>query len=172
MKKKLLFVVCLLAVILFAACSVFTVVSCSSTKNVLDEWSYDIRCAGTAKDGSYIVQVTSVGKTSEIAQTNARKCAVHGILFKGVAQGGPGCTPQRAMISDPSVMTSRADFFDAFFADNGQYGRYVSQADGTFASPMRIKGGYKAVMTLVVNKDQLRKDLERAGIIRGLSTGF
>lgn len=164
MKRKITFCFAVVCAVLLSACS--------SSQKIIDTWNYDIRCAGTAKDGSYIVQVTAQGTTSQAAKMNARKCAVHGVLFKGIAAGVAGCTPQRPMIPDPSVMTSRADFFDAFFADNGQYGRYVSEAEGTFASPMRISGGYKAIVTLVVSKDQLRKDLERVGIIRGLSTGF
>lgn len=160
---------------LFLFCAVVSALflySCSSSKPALDVWNYDIRCAGTAKDGSYIVQVTSVGATSAAAKQNAKKCAVHGIIFKGLAAGGAGCRPQKPMVADPALMTSRADFFDAFFADGGQYGRYVNEAEGTFAAPMKISNGYKAVMTLVVSKDMLRKDLERAGIIRSLSTGF
>ena len=152
-------------------CMAFLMVSCSTMKPKQVSYQYDLKCAGMASDGSYIVQITSFGKTMKEAREQAIKDAVHGVLFKGIAGNGPGCTPQRPIVSDPTIELSRADYFTTFFADGGSYLRYVSVSPNS-VSPTKVSGGYSATLILTINKDLLRKDLEKAGIIRGLSTGF
>ena len=141
------------------------------TKN----WEYEIECAGVGTDGTYLVKVWSYSKKSNVALDQAKKNAVHGIVFKGFAGGAQGCTAQKPLASSPSIEQEKADFFDAFFADNGKYMKYVgSSGDNSVAPPDRIKVGkeYKVGVIVSVQKDALRKDLEAAGIVKGLSSGF
>ena len=53
--------------------------------------------------------------------------------------------------------------------------KFVSASgDGNIAAGDRVKVGkeYKIGIVVSVMKDQLRKDLEAAGIVKGLSSGF
>ena len=53
--------------------------------------------------------------------------------------------------------------------------KYVSESgDGNVDAGDRVKVGkeYKIGVLVSVSKDALRKDLEAAGIIKGLSSGF
>lgn len=69
----------------------------------------------------------------------------------------------------------KKDFFEPFFEEGGKYMKFVSESnDGNVGAEDRLKVGkeYKIGVVVSVNKDLLRKDLEAAGIIRGLSSGF
>ncbi|HOK50850.1 MAG TPA: hypothetical protein PLF75_03070, partial [Bacteroidales bacterium] len=79
------------------------------------------------------------------------------------------------LASSPAVEDEYSEFFDKFFADGGDYMRYVSLSnDGSIDSEDRLKVGkeYKIGVVVSVMKDQLRKDLEKAGIIKALDAGF
>lgn len=138
-------------------------------------WRYEIECVGIGKDGTYLIKVWSYSKNPTIATTQAKKNAVHGIIFKGFSGGGQGCTPQRPLASNPNLEDEKADFFEPFFEEGGRYMKFVSESsDGNVDAADRVKVGkeYKIGVVVSVHKDALRKDLEAAGIIRGLSSGF
>lgn len=139
-----------------------------------DEFRYELQCAGVGQDGTYLVKVWSYSKRGNVAIEQAKKNAVHGVVFKGFPGEG-GCTSQKAIANDPNVETEKKEFFDAFFEDGGKYMKYVSvSSDGMISADDRKKVGkeYKIGVVVSVMKDALRKDLEAAGIVRGLSSGF
>ena len=86
---------------------------------------YDIECEGIAKLGSKLVKVWSYSKNPKHAISHAMKNAVHGIIFKGFAGGGQGCTSFSPLMKSAQNASDHAAFFDAFFADGGDYLRYV-----------------------------------------------
>lgn len=145
----------------------------SSSKSKADDdtkkWRYEIECEGNGSQGTYLVKVWSYSKKQATAANQAVKNAVHGVIFKGVAGGG-GCASQKPLASSPGVQYDHADFFDRFFEEGGEYAKYAS----VVGAPEYIKIGkeYKAGVVVSVSKDQLRKDLESAGIIKSLSSGF
>jgi hypothetical protein len=99
---------------------------------------------------------------------------VHGVIFKGFTGAGAGCT-QKPLASSPSIEEEKAEFFENFFMDGGKYMKFVSvTGDGSVAAEDRMKVGkeYKIGVIVSVSKDLLRSDLEAAGIIKGLSSGF
>lgn len=140
-------------------------------KDKSNEWRYDIECAGNGVHGSYLVKVWVYANKGTAASDLIKKSAVHGVLFKGFS-GREGCTSQRPLATSPSVQEEKADFFSKFFADQSDFLKYatiVSQA------PEVVKMGkndFKVGMVVTVSKDQLRKDLESAGVIKSLSSGF
>jgi hypothetical protein len=140
-----------------------------------DAFRYEIECAGIGTDGTYLIKVWSYSKKGSVAISQAKKNAVHGILFKGFAGGGRGCNSQKPLISNPNVEQEKKDFFEPFFAEGGKYMKFVSStSDGNVDAADRIKVGkeYKIGVIVSVMKDELRKDLEAAGVIRGLASGF
>lgn len=139
-------------------------------------WRYDIECEGIAKQGAKLVKVWSYSKNPKHAISSAMRNAVHGIIFKGYAGGGQGCTSFQPLVKDPSVEEEHKEFFDAFFAEGGEYLKYVSAAtDGSIAPGDRLKVSkreYKIAAVVTVMSDQLRKRLEKENIIKSLSSGF
>ncbi|MDC8000184.1 hypothetical protein POV26_04005 [Aequorivita todarodis] len=139
-------------------------------------WRYDIECEGIAKQGAKLVKVWSYSKNPKHAISSAMRNAVHGIIFKGYAGGGQGCTSFQPLVKDPSIEAEHQAFFDAFFAEGGEYLKYVSAAtDGSIAPGDRLKVSkreYKIAAVVTVMSDQLRKRLEKENIIKSLTSGF
>ncbi len=139
-------------------------------------WRYDLECEGIAKQGSKLVKVWSYSKNPKHAISSAMKNAVHGIIFKGYADGSQGCTPFSPFVESIETETKFKDFFDKFFLDGGEYLKYVSAAtDGSIAAGDRLKISrreYKIGVVVNIQSDMLRKRLEKEGIIRSLTSGF
>ncbi|HMI07925.1 MAG TPA: hypothetical protein VK528_10295 [Flavobacterium sp.] len=172
MKKQLILTLALL----FSVTATFAQ---SAKKKKVDkdtkEWRYEIECSGIGSDGTYLVKVWSYSKKPEIAILQAKKNAVHGVIFKGFGGGPRECTSQRPLASDPNIEDEKSDYFDKFFEDGGQYMKYVTESsDGSIDAHDRLKIGkeYKIGIIVSIQKEKLRQDLEAAGIIKGLSSGF
>ena len=140
-----------------------------------DNFRYEIECMGNGAAGTYLIKVWSYSKKATVAKEQSKKNAVHGVIFKGFAGGGQGCVSQKALATDPAIEQQKAEFFESFFADGGKYMKYVSESsDGAVAAEdvMKVGKEYKVGVVVTVMKDALRKDLEAAGVIRGLTSGF
>ena len=136
-------------------------------------WRYEVECAGTGVLGTYLVKVWSYSKKPAVAIEQSKKNAVHGIVFKGFAgRSVEGCTAQRPIAPNPTVEQDHSDFFTKFFSNGGDYMKYVSHSTYMSNDVVKIGKEYKVGVVVSVSKDQLRKDLEAAGIIKGLSSGF
>ena len=136
-------------------------------------WVYEIEPVGVGTQGSYLIKVWSYSKKPIVALEQAKKNAVHGIIFKGFTgiQGVPG---QRPLTNNPNLEVEQAEFFKNFFAEGGKYMKFVNITnDGSVAAEDRLKIGkeYKIGVVVSVNVAGLRKDLEDAGIIRSLGSG-
>ena len=141
-----------------------------------EAWKYEIECVGIGKPGTKVIKVWSYSKKANVATKQAKKNAVHGIIFQGYAGGGQGCTTQRPLVSDPNVEQQKEEFFSNFFQlDGGKYAKFVSHSNDATPEVMKvsIKGyKYKVGVVVTVMTNNLRKDLEAAGVVRGLSSGF
>ena len=135
-------------------------------------WRYELECAGIGKPGTKLVKVYSYSKKSKVALAQAKKNAIHGIIFRGYAGGTSGCTNQRALARDPELEIKKQEFFKAFFADGGKYLKFATSSGDASRDIVKIGKEYKVGVVVVIQMDLLRKDLEAAGIIKGLSSGF
>lgn len=138
------------------------------------EWIYEIEPVGIGTQGTYLIKVWSYSKKPIVAIEQAKKNAVHGIIFKGFS-GAPGVPGQRPLSSNPNLEVEQSEFFKNFFNSGGKYMKFVSITnDGSVAAEDRLKVGkeYKIGVVVSVNAAGLRKDLEDAGIIRSLNSGF
>ena len=137
-------------------------------------WHYELEAISEGKEGTYVIKVWSYSKKSNVAIDQAKKNAIHGIIFQGCIGVG-NVSNQPPLTNSSSLEFEKKEFFDEFFKDNGQYQKYVSvSTDGSVSAGDRMKVGkeYKIGVVVSIRKDLLRKDLEAAGIIRGLSSGF
>jgi hypothetical protein len=124
--------------------------------------------------GSYLIKVWSYSRNQSVAAEQAKKNAVHGVIFSGFA-GMNGVPRQPPLATSPNLENEKKEFFDPFFANGGRYMKYVSITnDGSIGAKDRLRVGkeYKIGVIVSVAKDELRKDLEDAGIIRPLGAGF
>lgn len=140
-----------------------------------ENWRYELECVNVGAPGSYLVKVWSYSKKPQVAMEQAKKNAVHGVIFKGFIGSTAGCT-QKPLTNKPALEQEHEIFFRDFFVNGGKYMKFVNVAgDGSIRAGdvIRIsRKEYKVGVVVSVAKDALRKDLEAAGIIRGLSSGF
>lgn len=135
-----------------------------------NQYRYEIECAGNAIQGTYLVKVWTYSRNASVAENQCRKNAVHGVIFKGYG-GGQGCVSQRPMASSPGVETQYKEYFDSFFATGGEFQKYASIMSGT-TETVKVGKEYKVGVVVSVRKDDLRKALEAAGVIKSLNSGF
>ena len=132
-------------------------------------WRYEIQpSVGQAPQGCALVRVWSYSKKANVATMQAGKNAVHGIIFTGYAPSTDGTRlPGRnPMVTDLTLEEKNADYFKAFFADNGPFQRYVSFiGNGVPDQVLKIGNEYKVGITVTVQVDELRKRLEQDGIL-------
>ena len=136
------------------------------------QWRYELQAAvGQALDGGAIVRVWSYSTKPTIAEGQAGKNAIHGILFKGypASVDGTRIPGREPLISNPAVEREHAEYFREFFQTGGAFQRYVSYI-GNGVPDQQIKVGkeWKIGVTVIVLVDQLRKRLEDDGIIKPL----
>jgi hypothetical protein len=137
-------------------------------------WRYEIEPVGVGTQGTYLIKVWTYSKKSQVAIDQAKKNAIHGIIFRGFT-GITGVPGQKALSREPNLEVTQGDFFKTFFAQGGDYMRFVSITnDGSIAPEDRLKVGneYKIGVIVSVNVSELRKYLEDKGIIKKLGAGF
>ena len=136
-------------------------------KSRITDTRYDIEGVETGQQGTYLVKVYVYSKKSSVTTEEFKFAAVHGVIFRGFAGKGFGA---QKPIANPEAQTQHADFFNAFF-NNGDYAAYA-QVVNPVADRVKIGKEYKIAATVSVSKDELRKTLEGAGVIRSLNAGF
>ncbi len=177
MKKtiKSLLVVATLVVSMFSAKNATAQAGNKADKDT-KLWRYEVQCVGVGNDGTKLIKVFSYSKKADVAIEQAKKNAIHAVIFQGYnGNSATGCPTQKPLANSPALEQEKAEYFDSFFADGGKYAKFVSvSGDGAVAAEDRMKVGkeYKVGVVVSVMYDLLRKDLEAAGIIRGLSSGF
>lgn len=132
---------------------------------------YDIICEGNGVEGTYLVRVWVYANKLNLKPEMIRKYAIHGVIFKGVT-GSSKCNGQKPFAKSLSVEEENKEYFDEFFEKKNAYLNFATIVEGTFERVKVTKRQYKIGAVVSVSKDQLRKQLEADGIVRGLSTGF
>lgn len=132
-----------------------------------ESFHYDVEYVKSAGTGMSVVRVVSFSTIKMNDDFLSRRNAVHAVIFKGYS--GSGAT-QPALAKDPDTEYNNKDFFDKFFAKDGDYSRFVTGVSDYEAIKFGKQHKYSANVT--VNVAALRKYLEQHGIIRSLSSGF
>lgn len=119
-------------------------------------------------DGTVSVRATGLGRNRYYAIDNARRNALKDCIFKGYD------IPSDAYMSKPLVMSVNAQekyeqFFNAFFADKGDYEKFVSgglNRDRKLVSNRKQKNDIQAkvTITLRVERAALKEYLKENGI--------
>lgn len=152
----------------------FSILCFSSSKSKANkdtkQFRYELECVANASQGSYLVKVWTYSKKSNVALEQSKKNAVHGIIFKGFTSQG-GCVAQRPLVKNAGAEFEHQDYFNLFFQDGGEYMKFATYTEGT-QEIIKVGKEYKVGVVVSVAKDDLRKTLEAAGVIRKLNHGF
>ena len=127
--------------------------------------TYEMFGVGEGKAGYYLVEISAyVAKKKEISREITKKCAVHGVLFKGYS-GHKGYASKPALIRDSNLAEEKTSYFEALIEE--KYEIYTSMAN-EFMKVVKVGKKYKVTTIVQVNVKQLRRDLERDKIIKTL----
>lgn len=132
---------------------------------------YEIVGTGSGTQGTYLVKVYVVSKKNKPDADLLKKCAVHGVLFKGFSSQESRVS-QKALAGSTLAEQEHSDFFEPFFKDGGGYQNYADMVTAQYDIVKMDKKQYRIGATFSVSKDRLRKDLEKAGVIKRLGSGF
>lgn len=95
------------------------------------------------------------------------KNAVYAVIFQGIKDGNKGCN-MRPLIEGTNARETFAEYFDIFFADHGDYRKYVSLKDTKVRSKNKTKTklgtGYE--LTIRVLRPQLKARLKSDNILK------
>lgn len=125
-----------------------------------------VRCMGTELDGSQTLRVQGYGRNRADAKEQAMKNAVWAVLFDGIKDGVPGCN-MRPLVPEVNAHERYEEYFNRFFADNGEYRKYVSLRDTKRRSGGKVKDklGYSYDLTVRVLRSELKARLMADKII-------
>lgn len=167
MKTKSLMTLLLVLCLGFASCS-----ASRKAATTPPPASITMECTQITGDGNFIVEVIGDGKNVDAATENALVYAVRGLLFDGI----PGSTAnriqsQKPLVQDASIRVAKKMYFQNFF-DSGEYRLYVEALPNSIPRVVKVNGGYKAKVSVILKKGLLRHRLEKDGIIKSLGSPF
>lgn len=171
--KKLLLLTLSLLILMPIAANAGDKRKTKKSNEATEQWRYELETQATGAQSTKMLKVWSFSKDPKIAQRQAPKNAVHGVIFKGA----PGNKERRVsqilpLVTDASVEAKNAEFFDAFFADGGDFMRYVTVTSAANDILKMEKKMYKVGVIVTVQYDALRKMLEEKGLVKKLNSGF
>lgn len=136
----------------------------SSTYNM---FNYDSTCDFVGKEGTQAIVISSVQKDELEALRLARIQAVHAVLYKGL--NSDQC--KVPALVDRSVYAENQAYFDNFFS-NGEYLKYIVSASDSPVEFFYVGKSVKVFSDVSVNRNSLRKQLEKDNILKSLGNIF
>lgn len=99
--------------------------------------------------------------------TNAKRRAVHDILFTGIKSGAGSRSIQYPLVAEVNAYERYADYFEPFFSPGGEWTNFVKEAD-TKSTIREAKGEAREGNGVVVTVDvsALRRQLKADGVIK------
>ena len=167
--------ICIVALLIVPINSLFS--QTNSNRRVTEErtrnWQYESICSESGGTGSsYLIEVTSYVGDVRLALNQAKKNAIHAVLFKGVSGNNLGCTAKEPLIKN-GVYNDNFEYFEDFFYNTRQYNQYATSPSGSAESTEKLKRKMNRVTFIIsVNVDELRKKLEYDKIIEPMGAAL
>lgn len=143
-------------------------ISCNSQKKIAGNYSYKTECLGIEMDGSQAVKAWGNGRNRFDAIEQAKKNAVNDVLFSGIYEGKQDCE-KRPVVAEVNARQKYETYFNKFFADDGEYKKYVSLKDERIGQKVsRDRKGARQSVTHGVVVRVLRTELKQKMIEDGI----
>ena len=133
--------------------------------------NYQNECVTIDTDGYLIIKIWDTKKGAKYKPAQARKDAIHAILFSGIS-GGNGCSTQPPILNKTEEQENFKTIEKSFFAKKGKWSMFTRSAatESTLPANLGIKNW--KVYQVSISKNELRKYLEEQKIIKSLTNGF
>lgn len=128
----------------------------------------DVSCLNVELDGSITLRVKGSGRNRADAMEQAKKNAVYNVIFKGVKTEDANSVLSRPLVFEVNAAEKHSSFLYRFFADGGDYAKFVSMQDRKIGTnKMALKKAQAEWTTTVrVLRPQLEQYLIDNGIIK------
>ena len=123
--------------------------------------------------GTAVVLAWSFSPKATISDNLVLENAIRGCLFNGIKENVPKRIPSKKALVEAGETTNK-DYFNDFF-NSGKYLNYCRLGMNGYLEQgnlIKVRRGYRIGKIVVIEYDQLRRQLEKDGIIRGLDSGF
>jgi len=150
---------------------ILTVIFCGfvavKAQNVASFHDQPVECLGVELDGSQTLRSMGSGKTKSDAVEQAKKNAVWAVLFNGIRHGKAGCD-MRPLLNEANAKEKYEEYFNIFFADGGEYKKYVSMEDEKRRSKDKTKNKYYKNYTITVRvlRSELKTRLKQDNVLK------
>ena len=159
--SKTIFKTCLL--------SCFLILCSCGTQKTTAYSSVETSCIATELDGSFTLRVEGRGRNAVDAYKEAGKQAVYDILFTIIpCRNGATRNIQPVFVTMRRAYNENEAYFNAFFADGGEYEKFISMKEKRELSSIyqRTNAQTACVTTVCVFKDKLREKMIQDGILK------
>lgn len=157
--KKFLSACLFACMLVFCSCGTQKTTAYSTTKT---------SCIATELDGSYTLRVEGRGRNAVDAYKEAGKQAVYDMLFTTIVwKNGATKNIQPIFVTMRRAYDDHESYFNAFFADGGEYEKYISVKEKRKLSNIyqRTNAQTACVTTVCVYRDKLREKMIQDGIL-------
>ncbi|SFB00628.1 hypothetical protein SAMN05660845_1269 [Flavobacterium swingsii] len=147
-------------------CSI-AIIDCKAQSKIGANYIHEIECLGSELDGSVTLKSWGKGKNRNDALEQAKKEAINAVLFTGIRNGKQECE-SRPLLNAPNIRENKADYFNNFFKDDGDYKKFTSNKDESFGKKEKEKGRDGDVMygyVIRVMRSDLKKQMITDGIL-------
>lgn len=154
MNKIFLFCIALSMLLLTGACK-----TPIKVENEYASYGFQIECMGVDPDGSQTLRTWGKGKNKTDAIEQAKRNAIEAVIFNGITAGTGDCN-KRPLVNEVNASEKYEDYFNAFFAKNGAFNKYVELYE-TRTSRIKSANSTQEAWSVVVKVDRtaLRKRL-------------
>lgn len=145
----------------------FAITSCKTSTTTGTYYNYNTSCIGVENDGSQTLLAWGEGRNKTDAVEQAKKNAVSDVIFKGINDGNNACS-RVPLLNVPNARQRYEEYFNIFFADGGEYRKYISMADEKSGSRnnQKYQYGRKVNVTVRVLRSELKKRLQDDGLLK------
>lgn len=133
--------------------------------------TYQTQCVSMETDGYISLKIWDTKKGTNYKPEQARKDALHAILYSGVA-GENGCMTQSPLLNKIEEQEKFSGIEKDFFSKSGKWSQFTRDSATETTLPEKIGKKEWKVYQVSVSKNELRKYLEEKSIIKSLNTGF
>ena len=135
------------------------------------QFAYQVECISVENSGSVSVKIWNTEKGKKYSQLQARKDAVHAMLFSGVS-GSNGCVTHTPILSATESIGAFKKIEKDFFSKDGEWSKFTREGSTSNQLLQQIGDEKWKAYQVSISKDLLRKYLEEQQIIKSLNIGF
>ena len=159
MMRKRFLIITMISSMLFIGCK---------TKSAIGaNYTHEVECLGSELDGSVTLKSWGKGKNRADALEQAKKEAINAVLFTSIRNGKQECN-NSPILNAPNIREIKADYFNNFFKDKGDYKKFVSTKDESFGKKEKENGRDGDVIygyVIRVMRSELKKQMISDGIL-------